>query len=403
MKLNGKNILIGITGGIAAYKVPELVRQLRDQGAQVRIVMTDAARQFITPLTLQAVSGYPVADNLFASHAPDAMEHIDYARWANLILLAPASANTIARLAAGMADDLLSTLCLATRTPLALAPAMNQQMYLAAATQHNLKLLESRGVLIWGPQTGAQACGDVGPGRMTEPADLLEHVIQQFSVPASLQNLNIMITAGPTHEALDPVRYISNHSSGKMGFALAAAAVARGENVTLITGPVALPTPENVQRIDVTSAQEMEDVVHQSIQQQHIFIGCAAVADYRPVIAAKQKIKKQQSTFTVQMVKNPDIIASVATLQTGRPFVVGFAAETNNVEQYARQKLVRKHLDMICANDVSQPDQGFNSDLNALYLCWPQGEKRLALTSKKQLATQLLKEIIDRYDETNRR
>lgn len=403
MKLNGKNIVLGVTGGIAAYKTPELVRQLRACGAKVRVVMTENAKQFITALTLQTVSGYPVADNLFVSNAADAMEHIDYARWADLVLLAPASANIIARLSAGFADDIITSLCLATDAPLAIAPAMNQQMYLASATQHNLKTLALRGVMIWGPETGSQACGDTGAGRMREPEALRDNVIGHFSQRVSLQNLNIMITAGPTREPLDPVRYISNYSSGKMGFAIAAAAAARGEHVTLICGPVALPTPPGVQRIDVLSAQEMEDAVHQSVQQQHIFIGCAAVSDYRPLMIAKQKIKKQQSTFSVQLVKNPDIIASVATLQQGRPYVVGFAAETDNVEQYARQKLANKHLDMICANDVSQPNQGFNSDVNALHLFWSKGEKRLALNSKTAIAAQLLDEIINRYDEKNRR
>lgn len=403
MKLNGKNIVLGVTGGIAAYKTPELVRQLRACGAEVRVVMTENAKQFITALTLQTVSGYPVADNLFVSNAADAMEHIDYARWADLVLLAPASANIIARLSAGFADDIITSLCLATDAPLAIAPAMNQQMYLASATQHNLKTLALRGVMIWGPETGSQACGDTGAGRMREPEALRDNVIGHFSQRVSLQNLNIMITAGPTREPLDPVRYISNYSSGKMGFAIAAAAAARGEHVTLICGPVALPTPPGVQRIDVLSAQEMEDAVHQSVQQQHIFIGCAAVSDYRPLMIAKQKIKKQQSTFSVQLVKNPDIIASVATLQQGRPYVVGFAAETDNVEQYARQKLANKHLDMICANDVSQPNQGFNSDANALHLFWSKGEKRLALNSKTAIAAQLLDEIINRYDEKNRR
>lgn len=399
MTLSGKKIVIGVTGGIAAYKTPELVRRLCEAGASVRVVMTDGAKQFITPLTLQAVSGHPVVDSLFTGDNHRAMAHIDYAKWADLILLAPASASSIARLSAGLADDIVSTLCLASAAPIAVAPAMNQQMYQAIATQHNLRVLAGRGVMVWGPESGSQACGDVGTGRMREPEQLLENIQQHFSQKIGLHNLNIMITAGPTREPLDPVRYISNYSSGKMGFALAAVAAARGEHVTLISGPVALTTPPGVQRIDVISAQQMEEAVQNSIQQQHIFIGCAAVADYRPVMMARQKIKKQQSNLTVQLVKNPDIITSVATLQSGRPFVVGFAAETDNVEQYARQKLQNKNLDMICANDVSQPDQGFDHDMNALHLFWRQGEKRLPLTSKTQLATQLLDEIIRRYDE----
>lgn len=401
--LAGKRILLGISGGIAAYKCPEIVRRLRDRGAEVRVVMTPAAKAFITPLTLQAVSGHPVADDLLDPAAEAAMGHIELGKWADLVLLAPASADLIARLAAGMANDLLTTLCLATPAPLAVAPAMNQQMYRAAATQHNLRTLEERGVQLWGPDSGSQACGDVGPGRMFEPLALVELAQRFFTRVNSLQHLNIMITAGPTREALDPVRFISNHSSGKMGFAIAEAAAARGARVTLVSGPVNLPTPSGVNRIDVASALEMHQAVMQDAPRQQIVIGCAAVADYRAKTVAEEKIKKQGDEMCVTLVKNPDIIADVAALRENRPFVVGFAAETRNVEEYARQKLAHKQLDLICANDVSLADQGFNSENNALHLFWPDGDKALPHGSKRLLGQQLIDEIVSRYDEKNRR
>ncbi|WP_058913714.1 bifunctional phosphopantothenoylcysteine decarboxylase/phosphopantothenate--cysteine ligase CoaBC [Entomohabitans teleogrylli] len=401
--LAGKKIVLGISGGIAAYKAPELVRRLRDRGADVRVAMTDAAKAFITPLSLQAVSGYPVSDSLLDPAAEAAMGHIELGKWADLVILAPATADLIARIAAGMANDLVSTICLATPSPVAVVPAMNQQMYRAAATQHNLGTLASRGLLIWGPDSGSQACGDVGPGRMLDPLTIVEMAAQHFAPVKDLQHLNIMITAGPTREPLDPVRYITNHSSGKMGFAIAAAAAARGASVTLVAGPVALPTPPWVKRIDVTTALEMEAAVQQQVQQQHIFIGCAAVADYRARQVADEKIKKQGDELTIKMVKNPDIVAGVAALTDRRPYVVGFAAETNNVEEYARQKRAKKQLDLICANDVSQTGQGFNSDSNALHLFWQEGEKVLPLTQKALLGHLLLDEIVTRYDEKNRR
>ncbi|NIF24099.1 bifunctional phosphopantothenoylcysteine decarboxylase/phosphopantothenate--cysteine ligase CoaBC [Candidatus Pantoea multigeneris] len=405
MGLAGKKILLGVSGGIAAYKTPELVRRLRDRGADVRVMMTEAAKAFITPLSLQAVSGYPVMDDLLDPAAEAAMGHIELAKWADLILLAPATADLIARLAAGMANDLVTTACLASAAPLAIAPAMNQQMYRAAATQHNLQLLDARGVMIWGPDSGSQACGDVGPGRMSDPLTLVDHAVQWASPVKDLQHLNIMITAGPTREALDPVRYITNHSSGKMGFAIAAAAAQRGAKVTLVAGPVTLTTPPQVARVDVNSALEMQAAVMSDIEQQHIFIASAAVADYRAAAVAEQKMKKQggEDTLTLQLVKNPDIVAEVAARKTGRPFVVGFAAETQNVEEYARQKRQRKNLDLICANDVSQSGQGFNSDRNALHLFWQDGDKRLPLCDKTLLGQQLLDEIVSRYDEKNRR
>ncbi|MEC5344756.1 bifunctional phosphopantothenoylcysteine decarboxylase/phosphopantothenate--cysteine ligase CoaBC [Brenneria populi] len=401
--LAGKRILLGISGGIAAYKCPELVRRLRDGGAEVRVVMTQAAQAFITPLTMQAVSGHPVADDLFDPAAEASMGHIELGKWADLVILTPATADLIARLAAGMANDLLTALCLATPAPIAVAPAMNQQMYRAAPTQDNLRTLTARGLFVWGPDSGSQACGDVGPGRMIDPLALVELARRHFAAADDLQHLNIMITAGPTREALDPVRFISNHSSGKMGFAIAQAAAARGAKVTLVAGPVALATPDNVRRIDVNSALEMRQAVMEEAARQHIVIGCAAVADYRPKQVADEKIKKQGDEISVVMIKNPDIIADVAAMGENRPYVVGFAAETQNVEEYARQKLERKNLDLICANDVSLSGHGFNSETNALHLFWHQGDKQLPQCDKRLLGQNLIDEIVSRYDEKNRR
>ncbi len=401
--LTGKHIVLGVSGGIAAYKTPELVRRLRDRGADVRVVMTDAAKAFITPLSLQAVSGYPVSDDLLDPAAEAAMGHIELGKWADLVILAPATADLIARLTAGMANDLVTTICLATPAPVAVVPAMNQQMYRALPTQHNLQKLVSRGVMIWGPDSGSQACGDIGPGRMLDPLAIVEEAVNWAMPVNDLQHLNVMITAGPTREALDPVRFISNHSSGKMGFAIAAAAAKRGAEVTLIAGPVALETPPGVKRIDVLTALEMEKSVMAQAADQHIFIATAAVADYRAAEVAAEKIKKQGDIVTLSMVKNPDIVAGVAAMQTDRPFVVGFAAETQNVEEYARQKRAQKNLDLICANDVSKSGQGFNSDNNALHLFWQEGEKVLPLSDKQLLGQHLLDEIVSRYDEKNRR
>ncbi|EOI3568009.1 bifunctional phosphopantothenoylcysteine decarboxylase/phosphopantothenate--cysteine ligase CoaBC [Cronobacter dublinensis] len=403
MGLAGKKIVLGVSGGIAAYKTPELVRRLRERGAEVRVAMTEAAKAFITPLSLQAVSGFPVSDSMLDPAAEAAMGHIELGKWADLVILAPATADLIARVAAGMANDLVTTICLATPSPVAVVPAMNQQMYRNVATQHNIELLAARGLHIWGPDSGSQACGDVGPGRMLDPLDIVELAVNHFAPVNDLQHLNIMITAGPTRERLDPVRYITNDSSGKMGFAVAAAASARGARVTLVAGPVALPTPAGVERIDVESALEMEAAVQQRAQQQHIFIGCAAVADYRAETISSEKIKKQGDELTLKMVKNPDIVAGVAALVENRPYVVGFAAETNNVEEYARQKRLRKNLDLICANDVSLAGQGFNSDTNALHLFWQEGDKVLPLERKALLGQRLLDEIVTRYDEKNRR
>ncbi|WP_106403938.1 bifunctional phosphopantothenoylcysteine decarboxylase/phosphopantothenate--cysteine ligase CoaBC [Pseudescherichia vulneris] len=403
MSLAGKKIVLGVSGGIAAYKTPELVRRLRDRGAEVRVAMTEGAKAFITPLSLQAVSGYPVSDSLLDPAAEAAMGHIELGKWADLVILAPATADLIARVTAGMANDLVSTICLATPSPVAVVPAMNQQMYRAAPTQHNLSVLAARGVLLWGPDSGSQACGDVGPGRMLDPLAIVDLAAAHFSPVKTLQHLNIMITAGPTQELLDPVRYITNKSSGKMGFAIADAAARLGANVTLVSGPVSLPTPAGVKRVDVVTALEMEAAVQAQVQSQQIFIGCAAVADYRAAAVADEKIKKQGDEITIKMVKNPDIVAGVAALSTNRPYVVGFAAETNNVEEYARQKRIRKNLDLICANDVSDSNQGFNSDNNALHLFWQDGDKVLPLERKALLGQLLLDEIVTRYDEKNRR
>ncbi|MEO3987360.1 bifunctional phosphopantothenoylcysteine decarboxylase/phosphopantothenate--cysteine ligase CoaBC [Plesiomonas shigelloides] len=398
--LTNKRVLLGISGGIAAYKCVELVRRLREQGAEVRVVMTAAAKAFITPLTLQAVSGHPVADDLLDPAAESSMGHIQLAKWADLVLLAPATADLMARMAAGMGNDLLTTLCLATSAPLAIAPAMNQQMYQAQVTQENIAKLAARGALIWGPAEGAQACGDVGPGRMLEPTELCQRVNQHFAQQQDLAGIAVLITAGPTREALDPVRFISNHSSGKMGYAIAAAAAARGATVTLVSGPVNLPTPAGVKRIDVESALQMQSAVMTEVTHHQIFIACAAVADYRAACVAPEKIKKAGDEISLTLVKNPDIVAGVGAMTTQRPFVVGFAAETQNVEQYARDKLARKNLDLICANDVSLPGQGFNADQNALHLFWKDGQHSLALDSKAALGQQLMDNIVRLYRHT---
>ena len=392
--LAGKKILLGISGGIAAYKCAELTRRLIERGAQVRVVMTKAAQEFITPLTMQAVSGHPVSDSLFDPAAEASMGHIELAKWADLVLLAPATADLIARLSAGMGNDLLTTLVLATDSPVAVSPAMNQQMYSNVATQENIATLARRGMHIWGPGAGEQACGDVGPGRMLEPMQLV-HLCEQFFQPKVLEGKSVLITAGPTQEAIDPVRYISNHSSGKMGFALANAAAQLGAKVTLVSGPVSLSTPAGVERINIASAQEMFDAVMEHATSHDAFISCAAVADYRPEEIASQKLKKTEDNdqMVIKMVKNPDIVASVAAMTDKRPFTVGFAAETNDVETYARGKLVKKNLNMICANDVSVEGQGFNSNDNAMTLFWPEGELALALESKQALSFRILEKM----------
>ncbi|QIZ78341.1 bifunctional phosphopantothenoylcysteine decarboxylase/phosphopantothenate--cysteine ligase CoaBC [Ferrimonas lipolytica] len=387
-------ILLGISGGIAAYKAPNLVRRLREQGADVRVVLTQGAKAFVTEMSLQAVSGYPVVADVLDPATESAMGHIDLARWADQIIIAPASANLIARLAQGMADDLLTTCVLATEAPVMLCPAMNKVMYQHPATQANLALLAQRGVELYGPASGDQACGDVGPGRMPEPEEIASHWAQSQQ-PQRLAGKKVLLTAGPTREALDPVRYISNHSSGKMGFAIAAQAAKMGAEVTVVAGPVSLPTPTGVTRINVESAEQMLNAVMAEVVNNDVFIGCAAVADYRAATVAAGKIKKSNDNMTVELIRNPDILATVAAHQS-RPYTVGFAAETNNVEQYARDKLSRKKLDLIAANDVSKSGQGFNADSNALTLYWHDGERDLGYSSKTEQAQLLLSTIAER-------
>ncbi|MEQ6340698.1 MAG: bifunctional phosphopantothenoylcysteine decarboxylase/phosphopantothenate--cysteine ligase CoaBC [Gammaproteobacteria bacterium] len=367
-QLENKRILLGVTGGIAAYKSADLTRRLRDAGADVRVVMTRAATEFITPLTMQALSGNPVRLHLLDPQAEAAMGHIELARWADAILVAPASANFMAKLAHGLADDLLSTLCLACDAPLALAPAMNRLMWANPATQDNRQLLERRGVRLFGPAAGEQACGEVGEGRMVEPQHLVEMTAGLFAT-GRLSGLKVVVNAGPTREAIDPVRFISNRSSGKMGYAVAAAAAEAGATVTLISGPVALPAPPRVARIDVESAGQMYEAVLANMRDCDIFIGAAAVADYRPQQLAQHKIKKTQSEVSLALERTPDILASVAALPNA-PFTVGFAAETEDLETHARAKLAAKGLDMVAANWVGQ-GMGFDSDENALTLFWP--------------------------------
>ncbi|MEO0442609.1 MAG: bifunctional phosphopantothenoylcysteine decarboxylase/phosphopantothenate--cysteine ligase CoaBC [Pseudomonadota bacterium] len=396
-RLTNRRILLGVSGGIAAYKSAELIRRLHDLGADVRVVMTRAAQEFITPLTLQALSGNPVHLDLLDPKAEAAMGHIELARWADLILIAPASADLIARLTHGKGDDLLTTVCLASRCQIAVAPAMNQAMWHSKATQQNMKILTTRGVHQLGPDSGGQACGDVGYGRMSDPEDLAAALCQLFS-SRILEGLKVVITAGPTREAIDPVRYISNHSSGKMGYALAQSAVDAGARTVLISGPTALSTPEHVHRMDVNSADEMYAASMQAVKDADIFIASAAVADFKPVAIADHKIKKAgQQTMQIAMTKNPDIVAAVAALAQ-RPYVVGFAAETDNVLAYARDKLTRKGLDLIIANDVSDTSIGFNSDNNAVTLISSSTEVALTKASKSQLARDIVNAIGTEYN-----
>ncbi|MBV1787757.1 bifunctional phosphopantothenoylcysteine decarboxylase/phosphopantothenate--cysteine ligase CoaBC [Marinobacterium sp. D7] len=398
-RLTNRRILLGITGGIAAYKSAELTRLFKGAGADVRVVMTPAATEFITPLTLQALSGNPVHLQLLNPEAEAGMGHIELAKWADLILVAPASADFIARLAAGMGDDLLTTLCLASDAPICLAPAMNQAMWRDPRTQQNVdKLKASIGVKIFGPGVGEQACGDTGPGRMLEPVELAELASDQFETLA-LSGRTVYITAGPTREALDPVRYISNHSSGKMGYALAEAARDAGARVRLISGPVSIAVPDRVQCVQVESAQQMLNASLEGLAECDLFIAAAAVADYRPVSVAEHKIKKgSEEIMELHLVKNPDIVATVASSEN-RPFTVGFAAETRDVVAYAQDKLARKRLDLIVANDVSAPGIGFNSDENAVTLVGPDSVETLPQTHKQQLARQLINRIARHLNE----
>lgn len=395
-RLINKRILLGVSGGIAAYKSAELIRRLRDAGGEVRVVMTAAAREFITPLTLQALSGNPVHTDLLDPAAEAAMGHIELARWADLVLIAPASADLMARMAHGHGNDLLTTLCLATGAPIAIAPAMNQKMWQDQSTQKNLLILQEKGFHVFGPGEGNQACGEIGPGRMLEPDELLLQAANVFDYKL-LTGRHVVITAGPTREAIDPVRYITNKSSGKMGFALAEAAAEAGARVTLIAGPVYLPTPTRVTRIDVTRAQDMHQTSVEAVEAGcDIFIATAAVADYRPAVTADHKIKKSMQEVHLTLVKNPDIVAAIAAHEK-RPFTVGFAAETRDVVNYAQAKLDNKKLDMIATNDVSGDNVGFNSDNNSLTVIWPGGHKVLPLASKRQIAKQLIELIAIRY------
>jgi phosphopantothenoylcysteine decarboxylase/phosphopantothenate--cysteine ligase len=392
MPLAGKHILLGITGGIAAYKTPELVRQLTSRGAVVQVVLTHSAAKFVTPTTLQAVSGRTVRDDLWDAGAEAAMGHIELARWAHCILVAPATAHSLARLANGLADDLLTAICLAATCPIAAAPAMNHQMWKHAATRRNLARLESDGIRILGPDDGPQACGEFGPGRMLEPETLCAEISKLFG-PRPLTGKRVIVTAGPTREPIDPVRYISNHSSGKQGFAIAEAARDAGADVTLISGPVGLATPTGVTRINVTTGQQMHDAVAARLDACDLFIGVAAVADYRPAHAHSQKIKKSSDAgMSLDLVQNPDIIATVAARKT-RPFVVGFAAETENTTANARAKLTRKRLDMIVLNDVSDRRIGFNSDDNAVTVITSNDERRIEIGSKADISRALIEHI----------
>jgi phosphopantothenoylcysteine decarboxylase/phosphopantothenate--cysteine ligase len=397
--MSGRRILLGVSGGIAAYKSADLVRRLRDTGAEVRVVMTRGATAFVTPLTFQAVSGNPVHTTLLDEAAEAGMGHIELARWADQVLVAPATADFMARLAHGFANDLLSTICLATSAPVMLAPAMNHQMWINAATQANYSLLSERGVQFAGPASGSQACGETGPGRMLEPVEI---VTALAPVPSRcLEGVRVLISAGPTFEDIDPVRYIGNRSSGRMGFAVARAAVAAGADVSMVAGPVKLETPSGVKRIDVRGAVEMRDEVVRLAATADVFISVAAVADYTPARRAEQKIKKGLPTQKLELVGTPDIVAEVAALDTG-PFTVGFAAETENLKEHAIEKLSRKRLDMIAANRVGQDDSGFDSENNEILILVPGGEKYLGIGSKQELARLLIEEVAARMKEKER-
>lgn len=394
VKLNRHNIILGVTGGIAAYKSVELARLLTKAGANVQVVMTAAAQQFVGALTFQAITGRQVRSELFDPAHEAAMGHIELARWADTLLIAPASADFIARVAHGLADDLLSTLCLASSARLLLVPAMNQQMWQNPATVANIGSLVARGTQLLGPAEGEQACGDTGPGRMLEPGNVMQLAFGVESA-SPFQGVKVLITAGPTREALDPVRFIGNRSSGKMGYAVAEAFVRQGAEVSLISGPVSLSTPHGVARVDVESAEEMLTAVASNMQQTDIFVACAAVADYRPIEIAQHKIKKQQQTMQLQLVRNPDILAWVAAQASG-PYTVGFAAETTDLAENAQQKRALKGIDMIAANQVGN-GLGFDTADNALHVFWENGEQQLPLQPKKELAEQLVTLISKNY------
>lgn len=393
-----KRILLGVSGGIAAYKSAELLRLLLKAGAEVEVMMTASAQTFITPLTFQALNNRPVHTDASDTEVDSGMAHIELARWADLIVVAPATANRLAKLAQGMADDLLGSVCLASQARLVVAPAMNQQMWANHSTQHNIASLRQWGIEVLQPDSGEQACGDIGPGRMQEPAAIVETINTLFET-GLLQGKKVVITAGPTREAIDPVRYISNHSSGKMGYAIARAAAEAGARVVLISGPVNLTAPERVSTHHVNSALEMFAAVNGQTGDADLFIATAAVADYRVAQPASQKLKKDSNTLQLELVANPDILAHVAG-QPGAPFCVGFAAETENLEQYALDKLQRKGLQMIAANNVAKPGQGFNAEDNELQVFWPGGKQKLELASKTRIAQQLIEIIAEKMQNT---
>ena len=395
-KLSPMNIVLGITGGIAAYKAPDLVRRLRERGGEVQIVMTASAEEFVTGTALQAVSGRPIRSNLWDKEAEAAMSHIELARWADVVLIAPATAEVMARIVSGGAPDLLTTICLATEAPLAVAPAMNHIMWSNPATQANRKVLEERGIHILGPGIGSQACGETGAGRMLEP-DTIAAAVFDLAVGKGeglLTGRKVVITAGPTREPIDPVRYITNRSSGKMGYAMARAAAAQGAEVVLISGPVNLPEPPGIEVRNVLSAQDMYEATHTCVGEADIFIAAAAVADYRPAEWREQKIKKNEESMSIDLVRCPDVLASVAALAAG-PFTVGFAAETEKVDDYARSKLENKSLNMIIANRVGS-DCGFDTDDNSVNVIWTDGEQRFLEARKSELARDLV-ELIARH------
>ncbi|ATG88910.1 bifunctional phosphopantothenoylcysteine decarboxylase/phosphopantothenate--cysteine ligase CoaBC [Methylomonas koyamae] len=395
-----KRILLGVCGGIAAYKAAELLRLLRKQGCEVRVVMTAAAARFVAPLTFQALSGHSVHSELLDPDQEQAMSHIHLARWADLLLIAPATADTLAKMAHGLADDLLSTVYLAAECPVYVAPAMNQAMWAKPVTQDNIARLQKHGVVTIGPAVGEQACGEQGFGRMVEPAEIVESVLAD-SAGNYLAGLKLVVSAGPTREPLDPVRFISNRSSGKMGYALARAAVAAGADVTLVSGPVQLPAPAGAELVEVETALQMHDAVLKACRNADVYIGAAAVADYRAKQIAAHKLKKAETgADVIQLEKNPDIVADVAALQP-KPWVVGFAAETEDLENYALGKLRSKNLDMIAANWVGRAEGGFDSERNALQVFWRDGRKALEMADKTSLAVQLLQLIAERMHEKN--
>jgi len=393
--LDQKRVLLGITGGIAAYKSAELVRRLRDAGAEVRVVMTEGATEFVTPLTFQALSGHRVHTGLQDPDQEGAMDHIRLARWADVALVAPATANFLAKLAHGIADDLLSTLCLSLEAPIVVAPAMNQAMWSNPATQDNIRQLSNRGVQMFGPAIGVQACGEVGLGRMFEPDQLLQRLAGLFS-SGSLAGVRVLVTAGPTREAIDPVRYISNRSSGKMGYSVAAAAAEAGARVTLVSGPVALSPPDGVDYLEAESAADMYETVMSKVADCDIVIATAAVADYRPRAVALQKLKKSDQPPGLDLEATQDILAAITALDSP-PFTVGFAAETECLEEHAQAKRLRKSVDLIAANQVGIPGTGFESDENALQLFWEGGNKILPRATKQRIARQLVKIVAQRY------